>query len=225
MTSTTTSFESKLADALALKEPAQRGEMLDKAVQGHETEGTACREVALMLFNAGDYRLALDFQIRAVNSHVPSGKHNANDENLLALLLMQINDLPSASKVLERMVGEWPNNPAILMNLAVVRKNLGDHAGAIKYAKQVIVVDADNINAHDVLANSYGARGQHDKAVEAGRCALALKDKKYSTTINTPLQKPSFFNPDTPTRNIISFSLWGGHTFRSSHGMIDRKPR
>ncbi|MDH3376360.1 MAG: hypothetical protein OEQ39_05255 [Gammaproteobacteria bacterium] len=77
-------------------------------------------------------------------------------------------------------------NVGIIVNLAVVRKNIGGRAGAPEYAEAVFKLDADDIEAHNVLVNLHGILGQHWEAFAAGSRASvrgreALRIQQHQT--------------------------------------------
>ena len=66
----------------------------------------------------------------------------------------------------------------------------------------------DPIDLADGMCGIYARLQRHDEAVTWGRQALALKDAQVPQVERPePVIRP--FNPNTPTRNIISFSLFG----------------
>lgn len=93
MTTSGSVLGKKIAEALASQDLAGHLQILEQIF-----EVDACQEVAVAPFNAGGRRLAADFHVRTVNSHVPSGKRIVSDENLLALRFMQSNDLADTDR-------------------------------------------------------------------------------------------------------------------------------
>jgi len=59
------------------------------------------------------------------------------------------------------------------------------------------------------LSELHGALGHHAENKQWGRRALVLKEREARILARPPEIKLSQFNPETPERNIISFSLYG----------------
>ena len=151
-------------------------------------------------------------QIEVVNQLAAEGEPNIQETKLLSLYLFTLGDLGSAVTVLQDLKKKAPNDPNIIENLGVIFKKSGRFSEAIAELKAAIALSPNNFNIHDALAVIYGKLGDLEKCRHHGETSLLLKDKAATTKGKAyPLSNnpPSPFRWDTPSQNIIAFSLWG----------------
>lgn len=87
---------------------------------------------------------------------------------------------------------------------AAVKASLWDEG--IKYAKHILRLNPNHINAYDALAHAYGGKQDWANCREVGLRALQLRDERYGSG---ELPALPAVTPLTDGKKIIAFSLFG----------------
>lgn len=163
---------------------------------------------------AGQALEAVNDQIKVVNQLVSEGKENIQEIKILSLYLYNLGDLCSAVKVLQSIKNKAIKDPEIIENLGVLLLKSGKPQEAILELKEAAILNPDKPNIHDALARAYGQLANMEKCLHHGETSLLLKDQAAATigkSYPLPNKAPSPFSWDTPSQNIISYSLWGNN--------------
>ena len=111
----------------------------------------------------------------------------------LATALTQIERYTEAVPMLEILLREFPDNPAVLNNLAwilakVDDPGLRDPPRALRLARDAVLVGPSDFNIWNTLAEAYLANRQPARALRAARVALGLASADGGVRDATPLE-------------------------------------
>ena len=122
-----------------------------------------------------------------------------------------LDNAPRALEILEIADGRWPDEYNILKGLAAANFQQGRTGEALIWAEKAFALYPDSRELLSLLAMIHGQTGNRSKAREFGQKALIAKDKEVcgQTKVSGTLPPAKSFNPETPERNVIAFSLWG----------------
>ncbi|MEM6667126.1 MAG: tetratricopeptide repeat protein [Pseudomonadota bacterium] len=103
-------------------------------------------------------------------------------------------------------------------NIVMLYRRTGDWEAGIEFCERHQDT-LEPIQANDLLCMLYRMAGDDAQAARYGDETLRLKD---ATTEPAPTLAPQIkrFNPETPDRNVIAFSLWGNDR-RYTHGAVN----
>lgn len=169
------------------------------------------RREAQRLYDAGNVRGAIEIQINIINEQREATPFPLDDHRRLALYLFTFGDFASALSILENAKQQVPPDFELQSNLGVVLARLGRYTDAIPELLVARNLNQNDANIHDALAHAFGRVEKHAEAVKCGEVALLLKARaqKDQDTYPLPAEQAPAFDPESPQRNIISFSLWG----------------
>jgi tetratricopeptide (TPR) repeat protein len=116
-------------------------------------------------------------------------------------------DFPRALALMKQIAQRQPTDESIC-NVAIIYRDTKQYAECIAWLK-ANSKNVDPIRFQDLLCSSYAHLGDRVAAIGHGDEALRLKDVNagIQPTHQAYVVKP--FNPETPRRNVISFSIWG----------------
>ncbi len=158
-------------------------------------------------YQRGEFLQAIHTQIELVNLN--RSKPSLLDHKTLGLMFYALGDFSASAKILSAACELWPDDIELLVNIGVTQRRLGRQSEAGGWFEKVLVLDRDNITAHDGLAGVYGDLGQLDKAISHGKHALVLKDQLATNTASGIKLSAYDHAPDKNGNNIIAYSLWG----------------
>jgi hypothetical protein len=124
--------------------------------------------------------------------------------------LTRAKDSAGALRHLEAALQWDPHDVEAVKNIAVVLLNTRRFDDAARHLEQAATRWPDNFEIQDGLAHAYGRLDRSDDARRAGTRSLILKDRLATAPANdlSGVAVPAFDTAE-PTRNIISFSLYG----------------
>jgi len=143
----------------------------------------------------------------AIQQAIP--RETPHDSLFLGLLLHAAGRFAESASVLRDGATQFPGEPAIHENLAVLLIATGDIAGAIAAGQTALAMGSDSPNVHDCLADAYNRIGRRDLAIAAGKAALEAKDRRFGVGESLPTAILPPFNPLNPAENVIAYGLWG----------------
>lgn len=155
---------------------------------------------------------AVQTQVEVVNQQLEAGQSNIQASKKLGVYLFNLGDFGSAVKVLQSIQKKAPYDSEIPENIGVLLNRMGHPKAAIQAFETALNLNSESFNLHDGLAAAYGKLGNLSKTRHHGECSLLLKDQVAATQgmpVHIPNKPPSPFRWDTPSQNIIAFSLWG----------------
>lgn len=134
----------------------------------------------------------------------------------LGVIYLRLNKPEEAINCLVRALELNPDSDNDYQNLGLVYQQLEQYDKAVETFLTALEHNPDNIGACVNLARSYFHIQQIEKAIPHGVRALELKSadslKRWEESGRTDrlrgIPLPAF-NPNTPERNVIVFSLWG----------------
>lgn len=114
----------------------------------------------------------------------------------------------------ERIGALYGNNTTTLGNKLSCLSRSGQHAKAAELGKSLLKNDAirDKTNIYHTLASVAQKLGDNDSSIYYGELAILSLDAAAPKQPKMRLPPRKTFTPDSPERNIISFSLWGNHS-------------
>ncbi|MEX2630948.1 MAG: hypothetical protein WD341_13515 [Tistlia sp.] len=130
---------------------------------------------------------------------------------ILGLVLSNAGKAREAAQVLFRGTRRFPQAAALHENLGVLLIALGGFPQAVTALTRALETGADNPNIHDGLCTCFAELGDLEAARRHGVAALEAKDRqaRESGPVHPLPEPPPPFDPTTPGRNLIAFSLWG----------------
>lgn len=127
----------------------------------------------------------------------------------LGYYLFLINDHAGAATVFGQLLQREPQHHEALVNLAVCRQRLGQHAEVIGLTERVLAAQPGLALAHDLRAKSLFNLGRLGEAAEAGTLALQAKDRALPVSgWQPPAGTAAAHAAGRP--DVIALSLWGG---------------
>ena len=130
-------------------------------------------------------------------------------------------DISRSLSLVEKLINISPDDPRFLTRAGMYYMLQGDNKTAEKFYLKARDLQPEDSNVCDALAHLYGLLGHNDKMKSYGNKALKLKNaesmseqnlSKVHRIIGEKYQvksKAASFNPNTPEKNVIAFSLWG----------------
>jgi tetratricopeptide (TPR) repeat protein len=170
------------------------------------------RALARDTYARGGLARALEIQQRVLDGALAAGDTQTGDFMFLGLLYHGARDLDRGIKTLRDGLARFPDDPAMLENLAVLLLGVGNYGSAIAACEQALSAGSQSPNVHDCLCDAYSRIGRNDAAVPAGRAALEAKDRTFGARaplVVLPDRAPPPFNPFNPRENVIAYCLWG----------------
>jgi hypothetical protein len=132
-----------------------------------------------------------------------------------ATCLKQAGNKDEALQAYQSLVKTHPERPTGWRLFGVFLKNEGEYEEAIQCLTRSLQLE-DDFETRNTLVVSLFRAGRHDEAQREGSRNLELKDKVATRRFrSSPFSKAQLnpvrqsFDPRTPRKNIISFSLWG----------------
>ncbi len=173
-------------------------------------------------WQAGQRQPALDALLLAINRHGPVKPLPLVLQ--LAYYLFLMGDPAAAAHFLELQRPHAPQDPQLLLNLAVCLSRSGQDALAVDRARDYLAIKPEDAVVHDVLCKCLQVLGRLDEARAAGTRALMLKDaaaRPAPTGWRVPPAGAAAWlaRPGGPRRDVVSFSLWGAQP-RYLRGMV-----
>jgi tetratricopeptide (TPR) repeat protein len=129
----------------------------------------------------------------------------------MAYYLFLIGDFQAAAAILEEARPHHPDDPGLLLNLAVCLTNIKQTYRAIAVLTRLVELQPQNFVVWDGLCHNLSDVGRLQEAAETGTTALRLKDQAQSALDRNwvlPCPSPSHWAP-TGRPSVIAFSLWG----------------
>ncbi|MGY0195899.1 tetratricopeptide repeat protein [Leptothrix sp. BB-4] len=170
---------------------------------------------------------ALDLLLVAINQHGPVKPLAMVLQ--LAYYLFLLGDPAAAAHFLELQRPHAPQDPQLLLNLAVCLSRSGQDAQAVERARDYLAIRPDDPVVHDVLCKCLRELGRDDEARAAGTRALMLKDaaaRPAPAGWRVPpagaaawLQRAGLRYAGQERRDVVAFSLWGSGA-RYLRGMV-----
>jgi hypothetical protein len=160
----------------------------------------------------GQFLEAVKIQTKAINELAKENKSNFDEIHRLCLYLTGVGDFKSALQLLQDLKKKKPTDLEILHNLGFILLKLGQFSEAIEEYKIVLQLDPNRIDTYDSLASIYSKLKDIDRNRYYGQISLLLKDRAAELSNKAyplPQKPPKSFNWNLPSKNIISFSLWG----------------
>ncbi len=141
------------------------------------------------LLNRGRWIEAVRFYRVALKSAQESSEARFG----LATALTQIERFTEAMPLLEALLREYPDNPAVLNNLAWILAKaddpgLRDPPRALRLARDAVLAGASDFNIWNTLAEAYLANRQPQRALRIARVALGLARADGGVRDTAPLQ-------------------------------------
>lgn len=167
------------------------------------------RKRAFEFFHKGNFITAISLQEK-VCRHKDC---NYNDLKVLALFVVTAENYTKGLAIFDRINREYPNHndPEIPETQGLCFMRLKRYQDAVAPFEKACVLNPEKANTHDGLSELYHILGNDQKSIEHGEKSLSLKDLANSSPALKNLKGIPIppFNPQTPQRNIIAFSLWG----------------
>lgn len=167
------------------------------------------RSLAFDFFNKGNFITAISLQEKICRHENCS----YNDLKVLALFVVTKEDYQKGLAIFDRINREYPdhNDPEIPETQGLCYMRLKRYQEAVAPFEEACTLNPKKANTHDGLSELYHILGQDDKSIMHGEKSLSLKDLGNSGPALKDLKDVAIppFNPHTPKRNIIAFSLWG----------------
>ncbi len=162
---------------------------------------------AHQLWLGGKKVSAIQAVIQQINQH--GAKKPFHYVQQVGFYLFLFGDYQGAANIYLSQLAHYPDNPELLLNLAVSYGRGSRPKEAITYAERVLDLDKDNFVAADTLSASYHKVGNPVKAAYFGNLSLTIKDAQ--TQGQSKLDFPEHGRTEfiSGKRNIITFSLWG----------------
>jgi tetratricopeptide (TPR) repeat protein len=168
------------------------------------------RDAALKHYKAGRFAEAVQLQVQVVNAIGGLNPDSVDDQKRLAAFLFALGDHKSTAAVMGQVVKLAPDDAESLTNHAVALSRIGQHEAAVQSLRRCVELAPDAPNTRDALAAACYRLKRFDEARQHGERALELKDAAAARRKAYPLPGAlASFSSDDPSRNIISFSLWG----------------
>lgn len=187
----------------------------------YKDELTAKREFAHQLYCAGQFSEAITYFVDIIELAQTNNQIDLNDYSKASACYYALGEHALGIKVLEDALGLAPDNQHLHCNLAILAKKTGKNDIAKQHFETVLELNPNNLPALDGLAAVYGAQKDRASVRKYGLRSLEAKDKdvcspKQIEQLNRLFDNdlslrahPKPFDPNTPGRNIIAFSLWG----------------
>ena len=142
----------------------------------------------------------------------PGSDASAGDYLYLARLHFAGLDFLRAASVLLEAAERWPQDDNMPINIAACYSKAGDLERSLEWLEVARQRTPQDVRVHELGARLNGYLGNRAIALEHGEMALTIKDaalahKKGAVPL-IPRELPPF-NPNTPERNVIAFSLFG----------------
>jgi hypothetical protein len=172
---------------------------------------TALRAEALGHSKAGRYVDAIQTQIRVINDLRAAGAPDEVQDYLrLGGYLFLSRNYSGVLTTLSRAREMFPENLSVMENLGVNLMKLGRFTEAVELLQAVVAIKPDSGNALDGLAHCHGSLGQRQQSKAFGERAMLVKDAQLSDSSYVLPDAPAKpFDYNAPSRNVISFSLFG----------------
>lgn len=155
---------------------------------------------------------------RPPRAHAPTSPTPAAQAQLAALgrqvqQLIGSGDFRAALVAARAALIMVPDNGRVLGDIALCHMRLGELKRAQATYLQALRAQPDDENLVDGLAECCGRLGQIDAAATHGRHALQLKAAQIAQQPAWPIPaaRAPVFASTAPARNLLSFSLFGGH--------------
>ncbi len=175
----------------------------------------ALRQRAADLFANGQSRQAAELQIKVVKAAISANDGDSfplDDYNRLGMYSYYAGNYQEAANVFLFAHNRHPDSVPLLVNLGNALIRLGEHEKAGEALMLARARRPDDFDICDSLAMLCGKLGDRTAARDFGERALTLKDKlatKGRTFPSLPNDPPPAFDPNEPSENVVSFSLWG----------------
>lgn len=131
-----------------------------------------------------------------------------------AFYLFEAGDFEAAARILEGARADYPQDPQLLLNLAICLTKTRRYEFAADRLADLIEIQPRNPVAWDALCTLRRAQGRLDDAAQAGAQALRLKDDGQPDAPSNwklPAESPSAWlrAAGKDSNAVLSFSLWG----------------
>ena len=103
---------------------------------------------------------------------------------LLGTILMSQRKLTEANEQYEKGIKHDKENPMLYVNSAICHIGQGNPDKSIELCKIAISLDSDNLNAYNILGNSYLAKSKHRDAADSFEKALELNANFHDARFN-----------------------------------------
>ncbi len=170
------------------------------------------RKKALSAYEAGDFKTALALQKKIVRTAEPDSADFIQQTKLFSLFHHTSGDTPRAVEIMESLLPLAPDDIEVRENLGVMLLNIKRVPEAVTYLRDVHEQAPDRFNICDALAHCYKKLNDLENQLHFGKLSLEAKDREAEARVplvELPSESPKPFSFATPSRNIISFSLWG----------------
>jgi len=178
-----------LAAGLAAICAARADEQTPAAASPPATAGMDAQLAGRELLNQGRWMEA----VRFFRDTLKTAPESPEARFGLATALTQIEHYAEAVPLLEKLLGEFPDNPALLNNLAWIMAKADDPAisdppRALRLAREAVLLGPGDFNIWNTLAEAYLAGRQPARALRAARVALGLARADGVMRDLTPLE-------------------------------------
>ncbi len=168
--------------------------------------------LGVLLSEKGEQEEAIALFYRAAEINPAS----AEVHNNLGTMLRRAGSLGKAIKEYRQALEIDPQMADANYNIAEIYMHESKEEKALPYLERAAQRSPQHIETQANLARAYFATGHLEKSRQHGQLTLALKDKVYcdlflNSAYKTALNEkttPAFVE-DSPSRNIIAYSLWG----------------
>jgi hypothetical protein len=151
-------------------------------------------------------------QCDLVNGSWQAGALEANDLKVLGYLFFNAGDERQSMAAFDQYLAIHPRDVQALGNKAYLLIHARQPDAAITILTRAIEIDPDNDKCVAMLGDAYTQLGQYDQAREFGLRALQMRSAaRKGTSFDARAIPLPPFRTDSPSRNIISISLWGSH--------------
>lgn len=169
------------------------------------------RRAAFQLFKEGQLESAIATQVTILNA-TQSGR-DIRDLKTLSLFLFVYKDFRGCLAILNQAIAINPDHDdaEILENIAACHLKIGNYRESEEAYLKLSALSPDEFSIHGCLADVYAKLEAFDKSKHHGEQSLRLRAEAFDGNHNyDPADVPiPQFDPDSPDRNVISFSLWG----------------
>ncbi len=161
-------------------------------------------------FQAGELGNAISKQMAAVNGNLDH--KDIQDYKFMALYLFAANKFDDTLAVVKGAIEIWPDDLDLIKHLGVCYSRTLQDEKATEWYEKAYALDPDDTNTNDGMAQTYGYLKNREKMLKHGLHSLDLKDKiaaKTKPAVDLSKVPIPPFDPHSPEKNVIAFSLWG----------------
>jgi tetratricopeptide (TPR) repeat protein len=191
-----------------MRDPLRRDAAIGTMPSGIEDLRRLSREA----YSQGRLADAAEVQSAVLTMAKATGDRQADDFLFAGLIHDATSRTTEGIAILREGLSLYPGSAELHENLAVLLLAAHDLAGSIAACTAALSLGSVSPNVHDCLCEAHQRCGRLDLALESGRTALEVKDRRFggaAPIVAAPTGLPPAFNPGRPEENIISYALWG----------------